>query len=592
VSKLPIPVAALTQHTIALGKTRSGKSSKLRLCAEYLLDAGEALGIIDVKGDWWGIKSSADGKGSGYPLVIFGGEHADVPINEHSGAHVAELVATGNRPYLIDLGGWMIGERTRFFIAFASTLFKFTKGKRYLVMPECHNFAPKGKIFDPEAGKCLHWANRLASEGQGKGLILLADSQRPQKVHNDFLTSCETLIACRVVHKADRDAIKDWIDGCADPSTGKQLLGELAQMQRTDAWVWSPEINFGPERITWPMFRTYDSFKPQPANAGKLKGWAEVDLDDVKAKLGKVVEEAAANDPKVLKARIAELEREIKVGFGAASTALIPRETYEADKLAADGAGYARGLTAGRAESQRHYNDFRNIRETSLQMVAGCRTLIEKLEGFAKIASEREKQILDSPKSAAADSNARRIRNPERPRAAPAIARSTLGVSGGSPDRASVSGPQRIILDRLAVLRDRDIYPAKRETLAAFCKVSPSSSGYEKNLSTLKTRGLLEYPQQGYVSLTDAGAAAAQPEDDGKPLSDFWLAILNEPKAKIVNALLDNDGEEMSREDLAVAAGQSNTSSGFEKNLSTLKTLGAIRYPRSGFVELTESVRP
>lgn len=265
-----IPDAALDQHGIALGKTGAGKSSKLRVLVERLLERERPVCIIDPKGDWWGLRMSADGKSSGFPIVIFGGEHADVPLNAHAGAQVAELVATGNRSCLIDLGGWMVGERTRFFIDFASALFKHARGARHLVIDEVHNFAPKGKVWDADAGKMLHWANRLASEGRGKGLTILAASQRPQKVHNDFLTSCETLIACRVIHKADRDAIKDWIDGCADAATGREVLAELAGMQRPDAWVWSPEIDFGPQRITFPMFQTYDSFKPQPADGGKL----------------------------------------------------------------------------------------------------------------------------------------------------------------------------------------------------------------------------------------------------------------------------------------------------------------------------------
>src|SRR5260221_13957039 len=122
-----IPVGALAQRVIALGKTGAGKSSAMRFLVEGLLDDGRPITIIDPKGDWWGIKSAAVGKRPGYPVVIFGGEHADVPINAHAGAAVAELVATGNRPSLIDLGGWMVGERTRFFIEFAPTLFKHTR---------------------------------------------------------------------------------------------------------------------------------------------------------------------------------------------------------------------------------------------------------------------------------------------------------------------------------------------------------------------------------------------------------------------------------------------------------------------------------
>jgi hypothetical protein len=45
--------------------------------------------IIDPKGDWWGLKASADGKGAGFPVIAFGdfknAEASDVPINAQSG---------------------------------------------------------------------------------------------------------------------------------------------------------------------------------------------------------------------------------------------------------------------------------------------------------------------------------------------------------------------------------------------------------------------------------------------------------------------------------------------------------------------------
>lgn len=335
-----IPAGVLAQHVIALGKTRSGKSTAVRVLVEGLLDVDKPVCIVDPKGDWWGIKSSADGKRAGYALVIFGGEHADVPINEHSGAAVAELIATGNRSCLIDLGGWMVGERTRFFVAFASTLFKLARGARHLVIDEVHNFAPQGKILDPDAGKMLHWANRLASEGLGKGIVILAASQRPQKVHKDFLTSCETLIAKQVIHKLDRVAIKDWIDGCADPDKGKEVIATLAQLKKPQAWIWSPEIEYGPTLVEFPLFRTFDSFKPQPENAAPVSGWAAVDLDQVKEKLAKVVEEAKANDPAALRKRIAELERQLAARPAAAAD---PAAVERAHKQ-----GYAQGVDAAR----------------------------------------------------------------------------------------------------------------------------------------------------------------------------------------------------------------------------------------------------
>jgi uncharacterized protein len=311
-SKIQIPAVAFDQHIIVLGKTRSGKSSAMRVLVEYLLDKKEPVCIVDPKGDWWGLKASANGKSAGYPVVIFGGEHGDVPLNARSGASVAELVATGNRSAIIDLGGWMPGDRTQFWIDFASTYFRTHKGRHHLVIDEVHNLCPKGKIMDPNAGKMLHWSNRLASEGLGKGISMIAASQRPQKVHNDFLTSCETLIAMRVIHKADRDAIKDWIDACGDPEKGKEVLNTVASMQRGEAWAYSPEAEFGPKRVQFPMFDTYDSFRPQKSSEVKLKGWAEVDLAEVTKKLEAAVKEAEATDPKKLQAKIRELETKLK----------------------------------------------------------------------------------------------------------------------------------------------------------------------------------------------------------------------------------------------------------------------------------------
>jgi hypothetical protein len=59
------------------------------------------------------VKVAADGKGPGLPVILFGdfkNEHArDVPINDRSGKHIAELVSTGNRPCVIGLRGWTQG---------------------------------------------------------------------------------------------------------------------------------------------------------------------------------------------------------------------------------------------------------------------------------------------------------------------------------------------------------------------------------------------------------------------------------------------------------------------------------------------------
>ena len=275
------------------------------------------------------------------------------------------------------------GSITRFLgFNFAANLFRLLQGKLYLVIDEVHNFAPKGKVMDAKAGMMLHWSNKLASEARGLGITLIAASQRPAKVHNDFLTSCETLIAMRVTTKWDRDAIKDWIEGCGDKDTGNEVLNTLAQMKRGDAWVWSPEIEFGPKQLHFPMFKTYDSFRPQSASEkAKLQGWADVDLTEVKEQLEAVVKEAEANDPSKLKIRIRELEQQLR------SRPAETREIPVVDQKAIDRAVQ---------DATRHYREIIVKNQRAFSLIANnAGKLLEIMQGIDKDVPEIPKKIPD-----------------------------------------------------------------------------------------------------------------------------------------------------------------------------------------------------
>ena len=43
---------------------------------------------------WWGLRASADGAAPGYPVVVFGGRHADVDLDEGMGEALGRLVGT------------------------------------------------------------------------------------------------------------------------------------------------------------------------------------------------------------------------------------------------------------------------------------------------------------------------------------------------------------------------------------------------------------------------------------------------------------------------------------------------------------------
>lgn len=81
-----IPSAALLQHVAILGKTGSGKTYTANGLVEGILDDKRRLAVVDPTGAWWGLRSSADGKAAGYPVIVLGGQHGDAPLPPESGA--------------------------------------------------------------------------------------------------------------------------------------------------------------------------------------------------------------------------------------------------------------------------------------------------------------------------------------------------------------------------------------------------------------------------------------------------------------------------------------------------------------------------
>lgn len=567
-----VPAQIFEQHVIVLGKTRSGKSSVMRLLVEeFLLDEGKPVCIVDPKGDWWGLKASASGKQAGYPIVIFGGEHGDVPLNARSGATVGELIATGNRSCIIDLGGWMPGDRTQFWIDFASTFFRLHKGRHWLVIDEVHNLAPKGKILDPNAGKMLHWSNRLASEGLGKGISMMAASQRPQKVHNDFLTSCETLIAMRVIHKADRDALADWIDGCGDPEKGEELLNTIALMKRGEGWVWSPEAEFGPKRMQFPMFRTYDSFKPQGAHETKLEGWAEVDLGEISKKLEAVVKEAEAKDPGKLQARIRELEKALREKPGGAV------EVKVADPRAVE--------RAVKAERERFAHDIRDLQRVVNLQRKGFEQIAEAVKWAAGVELPKLREMPEIPRG---EIHAKEVLTTQKQPGAAKVTHAPR-VEDFQGEVQLKAGARRMLM----ALAQWYPEPKTRDELGVLTGIAPTGGTFGDYLSKLRIAGYVTENGHG-LSITEEGMAAVGDIPDRPHSTDalvhMWKAKFKAGVGRMLEALVERHPEAITREKLGEVTGISAAGGTFVDYLSQLRRARLIEEPGRGMVKAADSL--
>jgi Cdc6-like AAA superfamily ATPase len=139
-----LPADALDDRIAIVGTAGSGKTYTAKGFVERLLDSGARVAIVDPLGVWWGLRASADGSEAGYPVVVFGGKHADVPITAEIGAALGRLIASEVLACVIDLSE--LGSnaaRRRFMAAFAEALYEANEEPLHLVLDEADLWAPQ-----------------------------------------------------------------------------------------------------------------------------------------------------------------------------------------------------------------------------------------------------------------------------------------------------------------------------------------------------------------------------------------------------------------------------------------------------------------
>ncbi len=82
-----LPLSALNGRLTIVGTSGSGKTYAAKGLVERLMDAGGRVCVVDPLGVWWGLRAGADGgDAGGYPVVVFGGRHADIALDDGMGA--------------------------------------------------------------------------------------------------------------------------------------------------------------------------------------------------------------------------------------------------------------------------------------------------------------------------------------------------------------------------------------------------------------------------------------------------------------------------------------------------------------------------
>lgn len=177
---LVLPREAVTSTFAILAIRGAGKSNTARRMAEGMFREGLQIVVIDPVGSWWGLRSSRDGKSEGLPITIFGGEHADVPLEPGGASIIVDLITKERLSCIIDMR-FLDHRKGAFLLEFATQLYRNNKTPCHLFLEEADDFIPQRPMRD-EARMLRAWED-IVRRGRGRGLGITMITQRSAALH-------------------------------------------------------------------------------------------------------------------------------------------------------------------------------------------------------------------------------------------------------------------------------------------------------------------------------------------------------------------------------------------------------------------------
>ena len=187
--------AVIGQCISILGIRGSGKSNTAGVIIEELLDQSYPMSIVDIEGEYFGLKEKYE------VLVVGTGEGVDIEIDASCAGEIAQVSIEQNVPVVLDLSGFLSDERSELLKVYLSSLWNIagTLRRPYMIgIEEAHEFIPQGT-----KSELKEMIARIALRGRKRGLGAIIVSQRSAKVDKDVLSQAGMLFLHRVVHEVD-----------------------------------------------------------------------------------------------------------------------------------------------------------------------------------------------------------------------------------------------------------------------------------------------------------------------------------------------------------------------------------------------------
>jgi len=252
-----LPVSALDERLAIVGTSGSGKTYAAKGLLERVMAGGGRVCVVDPLGVWWGLGQGADGAAPPFPVTVFGGLHADVPLTPGMAVALGRLVGTQPIACVVDVSDFGSPAARRLFMtAFTEALYQANTEPLHLVLDEADLWAPQRA--QPGGHELLGRVEEIVRRGRVRGFVPWLITQRPAVLHKDVLSQADILVSMKLTSSQDREAVGRWIEGQADRAEGRRILGALPRLGRGQGWVWAPSDGVL-ARVSFPRIRTLDS---------------------------------------------------------------------------------------------------------------------------------------------------------------------------------------------------------------------------------------------------------------------------------------------------------------------------------------------
>jgi len=577
--QLTVPLEYATDATAILGKRGSGKTNTAVVFVEEMLTAGLPVVIVDTVGVWWGIRSSADGNKAGFDVVIFGGEHGDVPLEEKSGVIIADAILDNGLSAVIDTSGLGKAASKRFLLAFVMHIYHRKAKDRtplHVVFDEADELAPQkpDSRSGPEGVMLLSAMEDFVRRGRSRGLGCTLVTQRPAVLNKDVLTQVETLIAMRMTGTLDIKAIDDWTRAsAAEDEDAATVKATLHKLETGTGWVWSPQWLNIFERVTFRERTTFDSSATPKIGEVRQEPRArkEIDLAKLGEKIAATVERAKADDPKELRARISELERALRE----APLQVVPEtQVAEVSVITDEDRAYL---------SQQTNFIHQAVLDLMRTAVADVANAADRIVGAVSAATPSP----SAPPPVAPRRSVERAKATPPPAPTGAATVQRVGAADGDVEPRKLARSERLVLTVLAQRGEQT-----QQQVAMLTGYAVNGGGFNNALGALRSAGMLEGTKSG-LRATQSGLdalGAFEPMPTGQALIDFWLSKFGKAERLILEYLIGVWPEPASRDDIAAATGYEPNGGGFNNAIGKLRTLTLLKGERGQPITVTDEL--